>query len=87
MEVLVFLSLICEPLLESFNNYVSTNSLDELYHTTLQWVEQHCTLVILRQIVLNSLRQLCTSTEVLTDPARLPNEARAAVDKSGKKHS
>uniref|UniRef100_A0A224XIH4 Putative mlx interactor n=1 Tax=Panstrongylus lignarius TaxID=156445 RepID=A0A224XIH4_9HEMI len=81
------LSLICEPLLESFNNYVSTNSLDELYHTTLQWVEQHCTLVILRQIVLNSLRQLCTSTEVLTDPARLPNEARAAVDKSGKKHS
>uniref|UniRef100_T1HBE5 BHLH domain-containing protein n=1 Tax=Rhodnius prolixus TaxID=13249 RepID=T1HBE5_RHOPR len=101
------LSLICEPLLESFNNYVSTNSLDELYHTTLQWVEQHCTLVILRQrdlkvqslfnflyfycsvfaVVLNSLRQLCTSTEVLTDPARLPNEAIAAVDKSNKKQS
>ncbi|KAK9504684.1 hypothetical protein O3M35_010958 [Rhynocoris fuscipes] len=81
------LSLICEPLLESFNNCVSTNSLDELYHTTLQWVDQHCTLVILRQVVLNSLRQLCTTTEVLTEPSRLPTEARTAVDRPNKKQS
>lgn len=81
------LSLIGEPLLESFNNNVSTNSIEDLYQSTLQWVDQHCTLVDLRPVVLNALRHLCTSTEVLTDPARLPNEARAAVEKYSKKNS
>ncbi|KAF6203919.1 hypothetical protein GE061_002257 [Apolygus lucorum] len=79
------LSLICEPLLETFNNVVSTASMDELYRTTLQWVDQHCSLVDLRPIVLNALRHLCTTTEVLTDPGRLPIEARTTVDKAVKK--
>nr|BAN21193.1 basic helix-loop-helix zip transcription factor [Riptortus pedestris] len=79
------LSLIFEPLLESFNNNVSTNSIEDLYQTTLQWVDQHCSLIDLRPVVLNALRHLCTTTEVLSDPARLPNEARAAVEKASKK--
>ncbi|XP_014245139.1 MLX-interacting protein isoform X2 [Cimex lectularius] len=79
------LSLICEPLLESFNNNVATSSLDDLYRTTLQWINQHCSLVNLRPVVLNAFRHLSTTTEVLKDPARLPNEAILAVDRAVKK--
>uniref|UniRef100_A0A1B6DC96 BHLH domain-containing protein n=3 Tax=Clastoptera arizonana TaxID=38151 RepID=A0A1B6DC96_9HEMI len=75
------LSLVCEPLLLSFNAQVSTQSLDELYRTTLQWVDQHCSLLDLRPVVLNALRNLCASTDFLSDPSRLPAEARAAVNK------
>lgn len=74
-------SLMVEPLLDSFNSTVSTSSVDELYRTTMQWVEKHCSLVELRPVVLNSLRFLCTSTEILSDPSRLPEEARQAVMK------
>ncbi|XP_034241723.1 MLX-interacting protein [Thrips palmi] len=75
-------SLMVEPLLDSFNSTVSTSSVDELYRTTMQWVEKHCSLVELRPVVLNSLRFLCTSTEILSDPSRLPEEARQAVLKN-----
>lgn len=75
-------SLLVEPLLVSFNSSVSTSSVDELYRTTMQWVEKHCSLVELRPVVLNSLRYLCTSTEILSDPTRLPEEARQAVLKN-----
>ncbi|XP_039292494.1 MLX-interacting protein isoform X2 [Nilaparvata lugens] len=81
------LSLICEPLLVSFNNTVSTASLDDLYRTTLIWVEQHCSLVDLRPVVLNALRHLCTSTEFLSDPTKLPSEAQAAAIKSHSSNS
>ncbi|XP_046681410.1 MLX-interacting protein isoform X2 [Homalodisca vitripennis] len=75
------LSLLCEPLLASFNAQVSTQSLEEMYRTTLGWVEQHCTLSVLRPLMSNALRHLCTTTDMLTDPSRLPAEARAAVSK------
>ncbi|RZF45548.1 hypothetical protein LSTR_LSTR005750 [Laodelphax striatellus] len=81
------LSLICEPLLVSFNNTVSTASLDDLYRTTLIWVEQHCSLVDLRPVVLNALRHLCTSTDFLSDPTKLPSEAQAAAMKSHSSNS
>jgi len=80
------LSLLCEPLLASFNAQVSTQSLDELYRTTLSWVDQHCSLGVLRPLVLNALRQLCTRTDILSDPSRLPAEARAAVNQSQGRH-
>lgn len=41
-------SLLFKPLLGSFNNFVSTANLTELYRTTCQWAEQHCTLGDLR---------------------------------------
>lgn len=72
-------SLLFRPLLLSFNNFVSTSSLDDLYRTTIVWIEQHCTLVDLRPVVLNSLRYLCTKTDILADPDKLPGEAREAV--------
>ncbi|XP_076269184.1 MLX interacting protein mondo isoform X2 [Rhynchophorus ferrugineus] len=72
-------SLICRPLLNSFNTFVSTSSLDDLYTSTMMWAEQHCTLGDLRPIVLNSLRYLCTKTEILSEPEKLPDEARQLV--------
>ncbi|XP_066255325.1 MLX-interacting protein isoform X1 [Euwallacea similis] len=78
-------SLICRPLLNSFNNFVSSSSLEDLYASTLLWVEQHCTLVDLRPVVLNSLRYLCTKTEILSEPEKLAEEARQLVLQNDKK--
>ncbi|KAG8181810.1 hypothetical protein JTE90_001466 [Oedothorax gibbosus] len=74
-------SLIISPLVESFNNNVSTANVDELCKSILTWLEQHCSLVALRPRVLNSLRQLSTSTSILSDPSRVPEEAIQAVTK------
>ncbi|XP_033224380.1 MLX-interacting protein-like isoform X2 [Belonocnema kinseyi] len=74
-------SILLEPLMTSFTTSVSTASIDDLYRSTIVWVEQHCSLVDLRPAVLNSLRYLSTATEILSDPARLPHEARAAVER------
>lgn len=40
----------------------------------------HCFDLI--SVVLNALRNLCASTDFLSDPSRLPAEARAAVNKT-----
>ncbi|KAL0120328.1 hypothetical protein PUN28_008168 [Cardiocondyla obscurior] len=80
-------SILLEPLLLSFNASVSTASIDDLYKSTLLWVEQHCSLVDLRPAVLNSLRSLCTATDILTDPTRLPEEALAAVNRTERRRS
>lgn len=72
-------SVLLEPLLTSYSGAVSTASADELFRSTLLWVEQHCSLVDLRPAVLNSLRFLSTATDILANPERLPHEARAAV--------
>ncbi|XP_038619887.1 MLX-interacting protein [Tachyglossus aculeatus] len=72
-------SIIIKPLFESFNGMVSTSSLGELHQTVLSWVDQHCSLPILRPMVLNTLLQLNTMTSILTDPSRLPEQASEAV--------
>nr|XP_023020570.1 MLX-interacting protein-like [Leptinotarsa decemlineata] len=75
-------SLMFKPLLNSFSSFVSSSSLDDLYSSTMLWVEQHCTLGDLRPVVLNSLRYLCTKTEILSEPEKLPEEARQIVIQS-----
>ncbi|XP_046872729.1 MLX-interacting protein isoform X2 [Hypomesus transpacificus] len=75
-------SIIIKPLFESFNGSVSITSKGELCESTLQWLERHCSLPVLRPTVLGTLRQLSTSTSILTDPALLPEEARQAVANS-----
>lgn len=72
-------SIIMKPLFESFNGMVSTTSRAELYQTTLQWLERHCSLPALRPMVLSTLRQLSTTTSILSDPSLLPEEAIQAV--------
>nr|XP_019940968.1 PREDICTED: carbohydrate-responsive element-binding protein-like isoform X1 [Paralichthys olivaceus] len=72
-------SVIIEPLFESYNAMVSTASAEDLYRSTLSWLDQHCTLPSLRPMVLRSLRQLSTTTAILTDPSLLPEQATLAV--------
>ncbi|KAK1134028.1 hypothetical protein K0M31_011813 [Melipona bicolor] len=80
-------SILLEPLMISFNSSVSTASIEDLYRSTILWVEQHCSLVDLRPAVLNSLRYLCTATDILSDPGRLPEEALAAVNRTERRRS
>ncbi|XP_076843224.1 MLX-interacting protein isoform X2 [Brachyhypopomus gauderio] len=72
-------SIIIRPLFESFNGSVSTSSRSELCDSTMQWLDRDCALPILRPMVLRTLRQLSTTTSILTDPALLPEESRQAV--------
>ncbi|XP_073695571.1 MLX-interacting protein isoform X2 [Garra rufa] len=79
-------SVIIQPLFESFNGTVSTSNNTELCETTMQWLDRYCALPVLRPMVLRTLRQLCTSTSILTDPSLLPEEAKKAA-LNPKKHS
>ncbi|XP_072839592.2 MLX-interacting protein isoform X2 [Pogona vitticeps] len=77
-------SIIINPLFETFNGMVSTTSLEELNQTALAWVDQHCSLLVLRPMVLNTLRHLSITTSILSDPSRLPEQATEAVSKLNK---
>ncbi|XP_004705682.1 carbohydrate-responsive element-binding protein isoform X1 [Echinops telfairi] len=72
-------SILIRPLFESFNGMVSTASLQSLRQTSLAWLDQHCSLPTLRPTVLSALRQLSTSTCILTEPGRIPEQATKAV--------
>ncbi|XP_038215203.1 carbohydrate-responsive element-binding protein isoform X2 [Zerene cesonia] len=72
-------SVVSAALVESFSACVSCSSGADLVRTTLLWAEQHCSLVEMRPAVLNSLRVLCTTTDILSSPERLAEEARAAA--------
>ncbi|XP_004688349.1 PREDICTED: carbohydrate-responsive element-binding protein isoform X1 [Condylura cristata] len=72
-------SILIRPLFESFNGMVSTASLQSLRQTSLAWLDQYCSLPVLRPTVLNSLRQLSISTSILTDPSCIPEQATRAV--------
>lgn len=71
--------LIFEPLMNSFNQTVSVASLDEMCRSSQLWVDQHCSLVELRPAVSNKLRQLSTTTDILSDP---PTSLREEVLKA-----
>ncbi|XP_074699867.1 MLX-interacting protein isoform X2 [Strix aluco] len=77
-------SIIIKPLFESFNGMVSTTSFKDLNQTAVAWLDQHCSLPVLRPMVLNTLRHLSTTTSVLSDPSRLPEQAAEAVIKMNK---
>ncbi|CAK6440191.1 unnamed protein product [Pipistrellus nathusii] len=78
-------SIIIKPLFESFKGMVSTSSLEELNRTALSWLDEHCSLPILRPMVLSTLRHLSTTTSILTDPSQLPKQAAEAVTRRGKR--
>ncbi|XP_068767078.1 MLX-interacting protein isoform X2 [Struthio camelus] len=77
-------SIIIKPLFESFNGMVSTTSLKDLNQTAMAWLDQHCSLPVLRPMVLNTLRHLSTTTSILSDPSRLPEQATEAINKMNK---
>ncbi|NXX93229.1 MLXIP protein, partial [Centropus bengalensis] len=74
-------SIIIKPLFESFNGMVSTTSFKDLNQTAMAWFDQHCSLPVLRPMVLNTLRHLSTTTSILSDPSCLPEQATEAVNK------
>lgn len=74
-------SLITEPLLESYNNSVSTSSVDDLCRSSLAWLDQQCSLNTLRPLVSSSMRKLSTTTNVLANPEGLPEEVFRRVTK------
>lgn len=75
--------LIFEPLMTSFNQTVSVASLDEMCRSCGLWVDQHCSLVELRPAVSNKLRQLSTTTDILSDPpTSLQEEVMKAISTS-----
>ncbi|KAM7050793.1 MLX-interacting protein isoform 2-T2 [Molossus nigricans] len=78
-------SIIIKPLFESFKGMVSTSSREELERTALSWLDQYCSLPVLRPTVLNTLRRLSTTTSILTDPSQLPEQAAEAVTRIGKR--
>ncbi|XP_057601552.1 MLX-interacting protein isoform X1 [Hippopotamus amphibius kiboko] len=78
-------SVIIKPLFESFKGVVSTTSLEELHRTALSWLDEHCSLPILRPTVLSTLRHLSTTTSILTDPSQLPEQAAEAVTRIGQR--
>ncbi|XP_042661026.1 MLX-interacting protein isoform X2 [Tyto alba] len=77
-------SIIIKPLFESFNGMVSTTSFKDLNQTAMAWLDQHCSLPVLRPMVLNTLRHLSTTTSILSDPSCLPEQAAEAVIKMNK---
>ncbi|XP_059920519.1 MLX-interacting protein isoform X4 [Gadus macrocephalus] len=72
-------SIIIKPLFESFNNTVSTACEAELCQTTLEWLDHHCSLPVLRAMVCSTLRQLGTKTSILTEPSLLHKEVFQAI--------
>jgi len=72
-------SLIMKPLLDSYDRTVSSSSYEDLARTASSWLDQHASLVQLRPVALESLKQLSTSTEILSEPHKMPHEALNAV--------
>ena len=58
-----------------FLRTVSNSSIEDLARTSGSWLDQHASLVQLRPLVLNSLKELSVNTEILSEPHRMPQEA------------
>ncbi|XP_055343469.1 MLX-interacting protein-like [Paramacrobiotus metropolitanus] len=72
-------SLTMRPLVDSYASSVACRGVEELGQNVLNWVDQQCTLTQLRPLIKESMRKVSTSTHILSDPGRLPEEARQAV--------
>ncbi|XP_030041613.1 MLX-interacting protein [Microcaecilia unicolor] len=82
-------SIIIKPLFETYQETVSTSNLDEFCCSVLTWLDQHCTLPILRPAMLGCVLQLSKVTSILSNPSCVPEQARQAVMKGShsKSHS
>jgi len=72
-------SRLMQPLLETYDRTVSSTSIEDLSRTSGSWLDQHASLVQLRPLVLNSLKELSVNTEVLSEPHKMPQEALNSV--------
>jgi MAX-like protein X len=67
------------PLFESFNRVVSISSIDAFRQSSVHWMRDYLSLVALRPVLLTGLRELVTSTSIMTNPERLECEVRTAI--------
>ncbi|KAB7506605.1 Carbohydrate-responsive element-binding protein [Armadillidium nasatum] len=83
------LALIAQPLLQSYNSSVSTASVDDLCRSSMAWLDQHCSLNVLRPVVSNAMRKLSVTTNILTTPETLYEDIfkQVAKQESGVKFS
>ncbi|XP_069485051.1 MLX-interacting protein-like [Ambystoma mexicanum] len=75
-------SIIFKPLFKTYQEAVSTKSHEEFNRSILTWLKQHCALPVLRPAISSSLLQIIKVTSILTNPGRLPEQARQAVTKN-----
>ncbi|KAF2359856.1 Myc-type basic helix-loop-helix (bHLH) domain [Trinorchestia longiramus] len=80
-------SLLGETLLQSFNANVSTASVEDLSRSSLAWLDQHCSLNLLRPVVSSKMLQLSQQTSVLSNPQLLSEEIYHLVTKQEDKHN
>jgi len=59
--------IVMKPLFDSYNKNVNTTSVNEFLSSVIRWLDQYCTLPFLRPIVLETLTDLSTRTNVLED--------------------
>lgn len=72
-------SILIQPLLESYSTALSAATYEDLWQNVLNWVDQYCSLIALRPVVFNSLRNLSKTTDIIANPSRLPAEATQAA--------
>lgn len=79
-------ALFCRPLFERYNQMVTgamatreRPASSALAATTRDWVAECCTMLNLRNALVDALRAITTSTSVLTHPAQLPRELVASA--------
>ncbi|EFX75287.1 hypothetical protein DAPPUDRAFT_56269, partial [Daphnia pulex] len=72
-------SILIQPLLESYSTALSAATYEDLWQSVLNWVDQYCSLIALRPVVFNSLRNLSKTTDIIANPSRLPAEATQAA--------
>uniref|UniRef100_A0A6A7FP01 MLX-interacting protein-like n=1 Tax=Hirondellea gigas TaxID=1518452 RepID=A0A6A7FP01_9CRUS len=80
-------SMLGETLLDSFNANVSTASVEDLSRSALAWLDQHCSLNLLRPVVSNTMLRLSTTTSVLATPQNLPEDIYNLVAKHEEKNN
>ncbi|XP_074602005.1 MLX interacting protein mondo isoform X2 [Brevipalpus obovatus] len=73
--------LLMESLLESYMTAVTTNDFDDMCHSIIRWMEQNCSLQTLRREALNALRNLSTTTNILSNPDKISEEILEIVSK------
>ncbi|CAH1799567.1 unnamed protein product, partial [Owenia fusiformis] len=75
--------IIARPMFETYNQNVVTTSMEEFCSSTLTWLQQHCSLISLRPIILSAVRNLSKHTSVMSNPEKLKDEAiNAAIDET-----
>lgn len=67
------------PMYESYIHSLSSVFVANLGQAIKYWLDQHCSLAVLRPACSNELREICKKTSLINNPSKLPQEALEAV--------